>query len=601
MPDPRPKSSSRLFSRPVFVRVIFAVACLVTLIAIFDTEENWRGKRVWENCRKELEAKGVVLNWQARIPPPVPDEQNMFKAPQMTEWFVKTDRSGGFSNTLSARWGGAIADCLARWNTNAIAEVTIVPLAAEVAPARADIILKYQNSILPSADPAQSEALRGLVRSFSFTSDSTEPRLKGAQGYYTFVAKPHRPVTPLRVIVRADHLPGTKEVADFFPRNLFAEPALGGRLRVESRGTSQFEVFLSDPTICAAADYLACTEQLAPDLDLIRSGLQRPYARRDGDYQRSWAIPIQNFVAIRTTVQILAQRAQCDLLLGKPEAALREMTLMHDVCRLLDSKPVTLVAAMINVAVRGLYVAIIADGLRLHAWGEPQLVDLQRQLAQIELLGPLVEAMDNERVSACHMFETTKPGDLENIFAFGRDNPDIWWRIRDPNFWALHCMPRGWFYQNMAALASREQLFIEAIDPSRQLIATKKVDEAGNESISWVSRPSPYAVLARVAMPNYLKACKTVAHNQTMANEALVACGLERYRLAHNAYPEALADLGPGLLPKLPREVVTGEPLKYRRSGSDKFLLYSVGWNGTDMGGLPGKAVTEGDWVWEGN
>jgi hypothetical protein len=40
-----------------------------------------------------LEAKGEVLDWNAYIPPPVPDEQNIFKAPKMAEWFVKDFRS----------------------------------------------------------------------------------------------------------------------------------------------------------------------------------------------------------------------------------------------------------------------------------------------------------------------------------------------------------------------------------------------------------------------------------------------------------------------------------------------------------------------------
>src|ERR1700683_1195226 len=62
---------------------VFAVT-----IALLYLEENWRGKRAWENCKRELEAKGRVLDWAAYNPPPVPDGQNIFKAPKMQEWFV---------------------------------------------------------------------------------------------------------------------------------------------------------------------------------------------------------------------------------------------------------------------------------------------------------------------------------------------------------------------------------------------------------------------------------------------------------------------------------------------------------------------------------
>ena len=73
----------------VMRRWLFVVACLATLTGLFYAVEDWRGKRAWEKCRRELEAKGEVLDWNAYIPAPVPDEQNIFKAPKMAEWFVK--------------------------------------------------------------------------------------------------------------------------------------------------------------------------------------------------------------------------------------------------------------------------------------------------------------------------------------------------------------------------------------------------------------------------------------------------------------------------------------------------------------------------------
>ena len=91
----------------------------------------------------------------------------------------------------------------------------------------------------------------------------------------------------------------------------------------------------------------------------------------------------------RQFLKSLAQRAQCYLLLGQPDKALQELTLLNDLRRLMEGaptgKPMTLVAVMINVAVTGLYAETIADGFRLHAWQEPQMVALQKQLKQINL------------------------------------------------------------------------------------------------------------------------------------------------------------------------------------------------------------------------
>ena len=86
-------------------------------------------------------------------------------------------------------------------------------------------------------------------------------------------------------------------------------------------------------------------------------------------------------------------------------------------------------------------------------------------------------------------------------------------------------------------------------------------------------------------IPNFTKAWQTTAHNQTLVNEAQIACALERYRLAHGEYPETLDALVPQFIEKLPHDIIGGQPLHYRRTADGKFLLYSVGWNETDDGG----------------
>jgi hypothetical protein len=99
-----------------------------------------------------------------------------------------------------------------------------------------------------------------------------------------------------------------------------------------------------------------------------------------------------------------------------------------------------------------------------------------------------------------------------------------------------------------------------------------------------------------MANPNMSRAIRTTAQNQTLVHEALIACALERYRVAHNAYPEKLDALVPQYLDKIPTDIIGGRPLHYRRADGGKFLLYSVGWNETDDGG---KSGSDDDWVWD--
>jgi hypothetical protein len=452
---PKTKSGWRILRR-----LLVALAILATLIAIFYAEEDWRGKRAWENCKRKLEAQGAVLDWNKYIPPPVPDKQNVFKAPKMQEWFVKHPN--------------AATNELAMLVTNADKTATIT------------------NKIL-------------------------------------------------------------------------------------------------------AGNFLAWSDQFQPDFDLMREALKRPYARMDGDYTKPYEIPIVNFVNVRAVAQTLAQRAKCDLLLGHPDQALNALTLLNDSRRLMErapiGKPITLVDAMINVAVTGLYVDTINIGLRSHAWQEPQWVALQNQLEQINLPSLVVQSFNSEPAATTHTLETVSTVKLSEWFS-----PRWKWNLIPQIKSAL--IPRGWIYQNMATSARLVHQQTEGCNSAIGLVEPQKFGDLTHE-LKVIARP--YKFIAEVTIPNYTKAWQTTAYNQTMVNEAQIVCALEHFRLAHGSYPEMLDTLVPQFIEKLPHDLIGGEPLVYRRTADGKFLLYSVGWNEKDDGGLPGTLadVRKGDWVWQ--
>jgi hypothetical protein len=481
-------------------RVLISLAVLATLIAIFYAEEDWRGKRAWENCKRELEAKRMVLDWDRFIPPPVPDDQNFFKAPKMQKWFVKLNK--------------------------------------------------------PPTEPYTNE-----LRTLGTNANS--------------------------VAVIED-----KKVA---------------------------------------ASYLAWSDQFQCDFDLIREALKRPYARMDGDYSQPFEIPIPNFVGVRALAQVLAQRTKCYLLLGQPEKAMRELTLMHDMCRILErpptGKPITPVEAMINVAITGLYANTIADGLQKHTWQEPQLAALQEQLKKINLSPTVAGAFKMELAGSTRTFETHPAYKLAGLFklvdlvsggasasqktkagAFG-------WLLKNPMYLFLNLAPRGWWYQNLANCAAYESKSLDGFDLEHDTLSPRAFDEVTHNLNQFLDHKSPFNLMASVAVPNIAKATLTLARNQTMVNEGQIACALERHRLAHGEYPETLDALVPQFIEQLPHDIIGGQPLHYRRTedppsqssgaASGKFLLYSIGWNETDDGGQvalkkDGSEDREkGDWVWQ--
>jgi len=260
---------------------------------------------------------------------------------------------------------------------------------------------------------------------------------------------------------------------------------------------------------------------------------------------------------VRSVAQVLAQRTECYLLVGRPEDALRELTLLHDLGRLLKAeptgKPMTLVSAMIHVAISGLYAGTIAEGLRLQSWREPQLAEIQQQLKETNLLPGFIQAFETERAGLCRTLESVGTGELFPLFSSGSMNYSLWDKIKNPRYLISSSMPRGWVYQNMANIALMDQKVIESVDLTNRCVLPSRADAFAREVENSFKHFSPYRVLAAISMPNTIKASQTTARNQTLMNEALIACALERFHQARGKYPENLDALVPQYADSLPR------------------------------------------------
>ena len=585
-----------------FRRLLVGLAIFATFVAIFYAEEDWRGKRAWENCKHELEAKGAVLDWDKFIPPSVPDDQNFFT--------YSTNILLRFHRSQTDAQGEAAAKLqwlrLPEFGSNSfpvfdstksqppvVANLIISPTAVAGRESGTNKLVVMLNAV------TAPEQVRNLMQATVGRS------VNGAAGF-KFSEFQLSNLAPARIVLRTDTPPSVSDLENLVSSDLATNL---GRLRIVATvDKAVFRVTLTDVHITAAVDYLKWSDQFVPAFDDVRAALNRPYAIIPGDYSVSWRIPMPNFVTMRSLAQTLAQRTQCYLLLGQPEKALHELFLMHDVCRILEKPPTgqpeTLVEAMINVAIAGLYVNTIQDGLRLHAWQEPQLVAIQKQLQETRLLPVVNGAFRMGQVSIVSIGEKSNASMIFTGDILGVDRKKAWYE----RLWShrYDAIPRGWMYQNIKyAVATLEQPIIDCFDPANAEVYPKKLDAASARLNKSFEHWSLFHYLAAISIPNFTKAFQNCAYNQTLANEAQIVCALERYKLANGRYPETLDALVPQFIGKLPADIIGGEPLPYRRTDDGKFLLYSVGWNETDDGGVTVRDKsgyedkTKGDWVWQ--
>jgi ABC-type transport system involved in multi-copper enzyme maturation permease subunit len=91
-------------------------------------------------------------------------------------------------------------------------------------------------------------------------------------------------------------------------------------------------------------------------------------------------------------------------------------------------------------------------------------------------------------------------------------------------------------------------------------------------------------------------AIRSLAFTQTTIDQVVVACAVERFRNDRGRLPEQLDDLLPSYLSTIPRDVFTGEPLKFIVSPDKKdYTIYGIGADGIDNNALP--ATMSGPWM----
>lgn len=112
---------------------------------------------------------------------------------------------------------------------------------------------------------------------------------------------------------------------------------------------------------------------------------------------------------------------------------------------------------------------------------------------------------------------------------------------------------------------------------------------------------APWNMMVKATAPALVRAVEAFERQAAQAGLARVALAITAFRRDMGAYPETLGELAPRYLPELPRDPYSGEDFIYTKDESG-FLLYSVGPNGMDDGGLTltGPGGLRGDILWCG-
>ncbi len=367
-------------------------------------------------------------------------------------------------------------------------------------------------------------------------------------------------------------------------------------------GTNLAGVIESTPSATAV---LLALHPLEGDLrELQREAILRPFARWPVYYDTNhpWGILLPQLAREVSIVSLLQLRASARLAAGETEEGFADIELAFRIAESSRDEPI-LISQLVRNKCHRLISQPFKEGLARHQFSDAQLDELQKRIGVVDILAGYQYAMRGERGCNSEWNRYAREGTadwrrlVENDDRDDREGSNMA-KYRAP---FMRFAPLGWIYQNQLALCRLyDQFSLPTIDPQRRRVYP---EVAAHTDPAVAQMSGPFSVFPKLLLPAG-SAARKFAHSQTQLDQALIACALERFRLAHGSYSDTLAPLAPAFLEKIPHDLLSGEPLKYRRTDDGLYVLYSIGWNAKDDGGMETKTkdgypnIESGDWVW---
>jgi len=347
---------------------------------------------------------------------------------------------------------------------------------------------------------------------------------------------------------------------------------------------------------------LAALAVYEPIMKEVEAAAQRPQARFPLHYEEGAVMADFHATSLLKLAKLYRLKALAELEAGATEAAFADITLIIRLSQALSREPV-----LLSLQCRGsmLQVAMLPfwEGAIEHRWNPEQLLQLQQDFTKAALFKQMDLVLRGKRCEIL-WWESDLLSNLSSWLG------DIHLTYVKRNRLAF-LVPKGWIYINCLNLdRSYLKYILPCLDSRGQRFHPDRLGGFAVDSNPRCITDVPYHYLEAILLSGMALDLARIAYAQTAVQQAMTACALERYRLARGRFPEKLDELVPQYLAAVPKDVIDGQPLRYRREGAKGFVLYSIGWNMKDDGGevawmktffaneTPRLDDKAGDWVW---
>jgi len=327
---------------------------------------------------------------------------------------------------------------------------------------------------------------------------------------------------------------------------------------------------------------------------LMTEASRKPAARFDRDYSRGAMIELGPHPSMLAGAQLLCAKAWMAARQGDEKEVVEDLLVLSRLASF-GLEDILLIGWLVGASIDQLSInaaplvlaELPAGSFQMEDW---KALDESWATHREEARGDLVRALEAERaLFGAWLFEGALAGRLslgptvvQTLPAKNADDAADWRRLMS-------------LYQTVLApmVVADYSTYLRHMITVRNAVKEGAPRKTGDDSFA--SRVPRLAVLTRLAAPAYDGILKKLAEYEVNLQLGRLGLALEDFRSHEGKYPATLPDLG------LPEATITdpftGRPFIYRTE-RDNVLVYSVGFDREDDGGVPRASGGRRDLVW---
>jgi hypothetical protein len=353
-----------------------------------------------------------------------------------------------------------------------------------------------------------------------------------------------------------------------------------------------------------AALVLATYEPMKSDFSTLHRLALRSAARFPINYEKGTAMLLPHLNALMKSGQMLAMMARAKAVLKQENSGADEMLLILRLPQTVDDD-VTLISYLVKLSLYSIAISVIETSVS--DWNANQAGQVQHALVNADILWQVVGILRGERAFGNQVMDQLKKAPLGEFTktlqtAGGVSESGEQWSF--PQELLLGVYQFAFFDGDRAFLNQTYQKWLDYLSSEPGQVTPARLEALNaniDESLRGVNRYR--RLVTYLAIPAVKEMFARAASIEAGLRQARIACAIQEYALSEKALPSSLDQLVPKYLDEIPRDVINGGPMHYRSDGKE-YVLWSVGWNEKDDGGVsspnersPQKKL---DWVWKG-